>query len=175
MRPRRVLALAALITGAGVLLAAPASAHSVLISSNPTDGASLSVPPTTVVFSFNENVRNPAYVVVTAPDGTREDTGAARVLDNTVTEDVKPLTEAGRYTFAYRVVSADGHVVSRQLSFTMTTGTPVAASALRSSAPIGTGTGGSHGARTAELAVVTVLLLIGITFLLRGRRPRSRE
>jgi methionine-rich copper-binding protein CopC len=164
----------ALATGSGVLLASPASAHSDLISSNPRDGATLSVPPTTVLFSFNENVRNPAYVVVNAPDGTRMDTGPARVLDNTVTEDVKPLTEAGRYTFAYRVVSADGHVVSRELSFTLTTGTSVAPSALRKAAASDAAQNANSGvAHGRELAIVGVLLLAGIVFLLRGkRRPR---
>jgi methionine-rich copper-binding protein CopC len=147
--------------------------HSVLISSNPMDGSTLSVPPTSVLLTFNENVREPAYVVVTAPDGTRVQNGTARVLDNTVTEDVKPLTEKGTYTFAYRVVSADGHVVTRELSFTMSTGTPVASSALKSAAPIGTGSGGGWGAHGVELGVVAALLVAGIALLLRGRRGPS--
>ena len=65
---------------------------------------------------FDENVRTPAAVVVTGLSGTRVDQGSVQVLDNTASVRVHVMA-AGRYTVAFRVVSADGHPVSAQTSF----------------------------------------------------------
>ena len=147
MRP----AAAAVVAGLGILVAivvgivgtAPAaSAHSVLVSSSPASGATVSKPPATVSLTFNENVRAPAYVVVTGPDGARVDSGGAKILDATVTEQLKAAAPAGTYTVAYRVVSADGHPVEAELRYTVAAGggtAPVAAAAISSS---GGGSGG---------------------------------
>jgi copper resistance protein C len=72
-----------------------------------------------VSLTFSENVRAPAYVVVTGPDGRRVDDGSARILNATVTEHLKPTAPAGSYIVAYRVVSADGHPVEAQLTYTV--------------------------------------------------------
>jgi methionine-rich copper-binding protein CopC len=130
---RRLLALLTL-TGAAVLATATgASAHTVLVSSNPAGGATLSAPPSTVRLTFNEDVRAPAYVVVTGPGGTRIDSGAAKILGETVTEQLRPGSAAGTYTIAYRVVSEDGHPIEAKLTYrlaraaTATTPRPTAA------------------------------------------------
>jgi hypothetical protein len=65
---------------------------------------------------FDENVRTSAALVVTGPSGTRVEQGRVQVLDNTASVRVH-LMAAGRYTVAFRVVSADGHPVSAQTSF----------------------------------------------------------
>jgi methionine-rich copper-binding protein CopC len=112
-----VLAAVFAVTGGLVGLAAtPASAHAHLVRAVPGDGATVTTAPKRVRLVFDENVRAPAALVVTGPSGMRVDHGQADVLDNTAGVRVE-VTMAGRYTVAFRVVSADGHPVSAQTSF----------------------------------------------------------
>lgn len=119
-RVRALLVVVALV----VLSSAPnqAAAHAALVGSNPSDGATLSVAPATVELSFDDEITTPAYVVVTAPDGTEAAAGPADVRGGTVTQPVDTWPaggEAGRWRIAFRVVSVDGHAVSDQLRFTV--------------------------------------------------------
>lgn len=132
---RKLLAILAL-TGLGLLgLAGTASAHNSLISSNPTQDASLDAGPNTVVLTFNEPVQEGKglnSVAVTGPDGKEWQGGPAEVDSNVVSAPVRELGPAGVYTIGYRIVSADGHPVSGKVTFTLTkagNGTPAAASA----------------------------------------------
>jgi copper resistance protein C len=103
--------------------ASPAWAHSQLVSMSPADGSTVSVAPTQVVLTFNENIQDIGdAVVVTGPDGKRVDDGPPVILDADATERVHPLTFRGHYTVSYRVVSADGHPVTRTLGFDLSTG-----------------------------------------------------
>jgi methionine-rich copper-binding protein CopC len=52
-----------------VATASPASAHAQLETMNPGPGATLKELPGKVVLSFSEDVRTPAFVQVTSPDG----------------------------------------------------------------------------------------------------------
>lgn len=115
-----LLGIALLLVGSG-----PASAHASLVGSDPEDGASLPASPSTFTFTFNENVGNPAYVSVTAPNGSRVDVSAVRAVDKQVTATVADAGQKGRYTVAYRVVSADGHPVEGTIRYSTTTGRTV--------------------------------------------------
>lgn len=113
-----------------------AAAHAALVGSDPRDGASLASAPATVTLTFDEAIAAPAYVVVTAPDGTRVDDGDAEPTDGTVTQRLVPSAApepGGRWTVAYRVVSVDGHAITGELTFTVEvdtgSGQPAAASA----------------------------------------------
>jgi methionine-rich copper-binding protein CopC len=108
-----------------VLGSAPASAHAALVSTDPADGARLDAAPTIVRLEFSESIATPAYVVITAPDGTRVKTGKAIALDKTVTATVNPVDMKGRYSMSYRVVSADSHTVGGTTKFEVTTGRTV--------------------------------------------------
>jgi methionine-rich copper-binding protein CopC len=152
---------AALVTGLFCLLAVPvpAAAHTTLVSSSPEAGATLPRLPTEVDLVFSEEVQAPAYVVVTAPDGSRVTSGKPRVDAETVRQ---PLATgpAGDYTVAYRVVSEDGHPVTGELTFTVagggsgdgsgSGGTPPPAES--SAAPAGSSTGGGDATRPASAA-----------------------
>ena len=98
-----LLSFALLFVGSG-----PASAHASLVGSDPKDGAALRAAPTAITFTFNENIGNPAYISVTAPDGSKVKVSGVRAVDNTITGAVASADQKGRYTVAYRVVSADG-------------------------------------------------------------------
>lgn len=114
-----VAALAILTVGSG-----PAAAHATLVGSDPADGSSLTTAPRAVSMTFSENVGS-GFVAVTAPSGTRVKTSNVRTVDRVLTADVADSDERGRYTIAYRVVSADGHPVAGELTFTTTSGRDV--------------------------------------------------
>ena len=97
-------------------LAAPAQAHTELVSSSPQDGAESGAVPSRVELRFNEAVQQPAYVVVTGPDGATAADGPAAVDGAVVTRSLR-AQGAGSYRVAYRAVSADGHPVAGELRF----------------------------------------------------------
>ncbi|MEK6439217.1 copper resistance CopC family protein [Pseudonocardia sp. T1-2H] len=162
------LVIAALVAGAGV-----ASAHNVLIGSDPPDGATLTAGPAQVRLTFDLPVREGfATVTVVGPGGTRWEDGAPVVYANTVSEKVRPLGPAGVYQVGYRIVSDDGHPVSGAIRFTLTTpgaGTPNPAPAA--------GSGGTSGGIPLWPFLVggVVLLVGGVVVALRlGRGPDER-
>ena len=113
----------AVTTGAGFGMPA-ASAHTVLIASDPPSEAALSAGPGRVSATFNEDLQ-PAFAAMTVvgPDGNLWSQGDAEVRGPVVGVALRPLGPSGRYTVNYRVTSADGHVVSGSWSFTLTTST----------------------------------------------------
>ena len=118
------LACATLLAGL-VLGSAPAYAHAALVSTDPGDGAQMTVAPRTITLRFNENVATPAFVAVTAPDGSKVKTGKVSILDRTVSTTVAHSDMKGTYSLSYRVVSADSHPVEGTTTFTVTTGRTV--------------------------------------------------
>lgn len=120
--PAAVLAALFLVL---IQTAGPASAHATLVGSNPEDGASIDSEPTTVTLTFNEDVSTPAQLQVTAPDGTTLAEKDATVDGTKVTQSIRNAGLAGTYTIAYRVVSADGHPVSGELTYDVTSGKQV--------------------------------------------------
>jgi methionine-rich copper-binding protein CopC len=118
----RATAIAILIA---MLWTVPASAHAVLVGTNPKDGASLAAAPTKITFTFNENIGRPSFISVQAPDGKPVKTSTAIPIDHTVSATVADVDKRGRYSASYRVVSADGHVVEGTIHYTVTTGTIV--------------------------------------------------
>ncbi|MFW0796575.1 copper resistance CopC family protein [Gordonia sp. CPCC 205515] len=132
MRNRRLglLAVVSLMV-AGILatIAAPvASAHSQLESSDPANGAQLSTAPTRVSLTFNEAIQESFDVLnVVGPDNHYWHEGDPTVTGPTISVGLRELGPAGKYVINYRVTSADGHPVSGQRTFEMTTagsGTP---------------------------------------------------
>lgn len=124
----RVLAavlLAAVLAAPGT---APASAHTVLVSSDPPADATLTAGPTRVTATFNEELQTAfAAMTVVGPDANLWSAGEPELHGAVAAVAVRPLGQAGTYTVNYRVTSADGHVVSGSWSFTVTVngaGTP---------------------------------------------------
>jgi hypothetical protein len=177
------LRLVAAMVGAvlAVLAAVPAYAHDQLVSSTPADGASVPAPRRVELVFSDVVLDRYGQLVVTGPDGRRYDRGAPRVVDNRIAVDLVPLPVTGRYSAAYRIVSADGHPVTGQLHFTVTAITPgaPAAPAPTASPPTATasraaGGGTGSGPVLALLAagVVAVVALVAGTEAVRRRRSR---
>jgi methionine-rich copper-binding protein CopC len=131
---RRRLALVALAAVIMVVLdAGPASAHVTLLSTVPADGQTVATTPGEVVLAFDQPaLALGAQVVVTGPGGNVS-VGAPRLVDTSVSADLRPGAPAGRYTVVWRVTSADGHPVSG--TFVFTSVAPGAGTAPAPSAP----------------------------------------
>jgi methionine-rich copper-binding protein CopC len=163
-------AIAVILLGAG-----SAAAHARLVSATPAAGATLTSAPPAVRLEFD----GPPYdiglgVVVTSPSGQTMSQGRAGIVGNTVVAPLAPLTAAGTYVVAWRVVSADGHPVSGRYTFTYA---PDGSTPTTSLATTSSGSGGGHAWVLLVLAVVAV---IGLSVLLilpgrRRRRPTASE
>lgn len=167
----RRLVVAGLLTGVAVAtLATPASAHNVLVGSDPKAGSSISASPTEVRFDFNAPVQfGDDTIVVIGPNGTHwERTQNATVTGDSVSTPVAPLGPAGVYTASYHIISADGHPVTGDVTFTLTkagNGTPVT----QSTAPASGGGGGGVPV-WVWLVLAVVVLGAALFFALRGGR-----
>jgi copper transport protein len=119
---RRALALAGALLA--VLLApAAASAHATLESTSPARGAVVKTQPAQVVFGFSETVEgNFGAVRVFDSKGVRVDRGDAfhpGGVGSALGVHLKPGLPQGTYTATYRVVSADSHIVSSGVVFSV--------------------------------------------------------
>lgn len=99
-------------------LAAPASAHSVLVSSDPEDGATVDDIENGITLTFNEPIREPAFVNVAADGGEPVSVDAEIDGSDVVAPLSGVVTEAAEVSVNYRVVSADGHPIEGTITFT---------------------------------------------------------
>jgi copper transport protein len=151
---RWLLALLAALAVAvlSMLLAAPASAHTVLLGSDPANGSRLTESPTAVTLRFNEPVGlELGYLRVTDSAGQRVDNGPATHpggVGSSVTVTLRPGLGDGSYLASYRVVSADSHPIAGTIRYVVGDG------------PLGAG-GGTSGSAMAPVdpAVRTGLAL----------------
>jgi methionine-rich copper-binding protein CopC len=169
-----VPALATLAGSFALLLAAagPAAAHSVLLSTAPSRGGSVASAPDKVVLTFNEMPQGKfSDIHVTGPDGRRRDSGPVQVVDDNVGEQLAGTRPAGKYVVDWRVVSADGHPVSGEFTFTARAAAPQLAPRSPAAAPAPAKSSNTAG---IIISVVAGLIIVGgIVALLTRRRRRS--
>lgn len=152
--------LAAVAAALAVLVpAAPASAHAVLLRTDPGSGAIVQDTPRQVTLTFNEPVQLvPADIGVVAPTGAK--VGGTPTLTHDGTVLAIPLQEnlpKGTFLVTYRIISADSHPVAGGFSFSI--GAP------SKTAPAATGgTGASeNGVVGVVLPVMRYLGYAGVT------------
>jgi copper transport protein len=119
---KRVALMLAFVVLALLGTAGPASAHAVLIATQPSSLSVLPTAPHRVTLTFGEQVQvSPDGVRVLAPDGSRVDDGRAGHLTgrgDTVGVGVTAAAQ-GTYTVAWRVISADSHPVSGAFTYSV--------------------------------------------------------
>jgi copper transport protein len=116
---RRLGAAGALIAVALLGTASPASAHAVLLQTDPSPQSTTQTPPTAVRLVFSEPVEvSFGAVRVFDVDANRVDTGSVRRVQGNkeVVAPVRDLKQ-GTYTVTWRAVSADGHPVYGGFAF----------------------------------------------------------
>jgi methionine-rich copper-binding protein CopC len=131
-RRSAVRAVAVVLVAVGYLLASAsfAAAHTALRASSPQDGSRIDAAPGRIVLEFTEPIQNiGARVAVQGPDGREYQAGAPYIVDNKLTEALKPLGRAGDYRIEFRVVAADGHPQTFGIRFTLTKPGPAAGGA----------------------------------------------
>lgn len=177
-----------------VAVAGPASAHAQLVSITPADGAVLTTAPTSVVLVFDDTVApNLAVVTVKNASGANLADGKAATDGAKVTQALAADLPAGSYTISWKVVSDDGHPVSKTSTFTLkeagvatplTSGTTDGSGGATSSAtqpsPVANGSAtdaaaASSGGRSSTGALwlgALALVVIGILGFARALRRR---
>ncbi|MEO6115652.1 MAG: copper resistance protein CopC [Pseudolysinimonas sp.] len=186
--------------GAVLLLAGPASAHNVVVSTTPSAYETLTTLPSKFEVDTNNALldiggtgRGFAFEIEDAA-GRFYETGCVSIVDDTMFTDAR-LGLPGAYTVVYQFVSADGHTVSGRFPFTWApSGTAVVTKGVAS--PPGcnggqappkpqAGNGGSEANRdsTVPLAdilwiggiIAAVALAVIITLVLVTRRRREDD
>ena len=121
MTSPRVALLAALALASG-LAAADASAHALLVRSQPARRATVARAPERVQLWFSERLE-PAYARLSVWSETGEQVDARDAAvdpgDETLLSVSTPDLGPGRYTVRFRVLSVDGHVVESSFVFTV--------------------------------------------------------
>ncbi|NMI01198.1 FixH family protein [Pseudonocardia acidicola] len=145
------------------VLAGTASAHAVLISTDPGSGAVLAAAPARVSLTFGETVQvAPDGIRVFAPDGTRiDDEHADHPGGNGASVGValRAGGGSGSYTVAWRVISADSHPVTGALVFSV--GHPSATSAAPPAPPAGDALLGVLYAVVRTVGYMSLSVLVG--------------
>jgi copper transport protein len=124
----RVAVAAAAATLALLTLASAAFAHAELLRSSPRDGQTLERSPRAVVLLFDEGIEA-AFVRLRVQDdgGRRVDSGAPyhpAGREEQLAVRLQPGL-GGRYFASYRVISADGHPVTKRIAFRVRPPAPV--------------------------------------------------
>ncbi len=113
-----LMTISLLITGIST-----ASAHTVLISSNPSKGSTVKALPAKILLKFAEPLltlgkRAINKVVVTDPDNFLVSTGVNYVKGATLSAPLVTATPiTGIYKVSYRVSAQDGHIVTGSFTF----------------------------------------------------------
>ncbi|MGF7237586.1 MAG: copper resistance protein CopC [Frankia sp.] len=171
---------AAVLTGllgalvAGVIGAAPASAHDTLLQSSPAAGATVTSPVEQVWLYFDQTARVTGHSIRVLDAGGHEvDEADAREGDKSsqVVIDLRPGLAAGAYIVCWQIVSADGHPVAG--AYTFGVNAPAATSAVR--APHGSLLVGVIDAVGRFVFQTAAALLVGAAFFLLVLWPEGLD
>ena len=117
---KRLMLIAVMICGTALFAAAPASAHSELVSSDPPADATLDFAPIGVGLVFNQDINESfATISVVGPGDTQWAQGTATVEGPDVSVLLEDGLPNGQYTVGYRVTSADGHPITGSYGFSV--------------------------------------------------------
>ncbi len=109
--------LAGLIPGLILGLAQPASAHSELRRSSPTNGAVLATPPSSIELAFNEKVQLTALRLYREGAAEIALPRSGAIFERDVAQRTLPQLAPGAYTAEWRAISADGHAIGGVIRF----------------------------------------------------------
>lgn len=177
---RTLAAIAVTLTAFVGLTASPASAHSKLTSTSPTDGATLEAPPAAVSFTFDEPLlAGTEAISVNDDSGNVIATEPASPDGSTISMPWPAQAASGTFQVAYRVVSGDGHPVTGAITITITgAGTASSGNAISTAdnaivadyEPVGQPRGIAVGLVVGTALAVLVLIVVAGVALARRRR-----
>ena len=120
----RIVILACAVSFLPIFNSDSAFAHAALESTTPAKGAVVAQSTNKVMMQFGEELlvlegKSPNSIIVSDSHGKKVSTGRVTVSGAKISNALKAPLNPGKYTVKYRVVSADGHVVSGSYSFTV--------------------------------------------------------
>jgi methionine-rich copper-binding protein CopC len=145
------------------LSAAPAAAHTDLVTTTPQDGASLDTPPDRITLTFAEDLLDGGdRLVARDGDGAPVDLGPTTVDGARLSATWPATADAGTYRISYRAVAGDGHPLTGTVRFSITA--PEAPAETVAPAPAAqTQEQDTSGVRIwAPLALLAALLIAGL-------------
>jgi methionine-rich copper-binding protein CopC len=101
-----------------ITFAVTAHAHAHLLKSNPADNSEIVTSPPNLVLNFSEAAQLTALSIQKGADPQQKLTPPRTDAAPQISVPLPPLTP-GVYTVSWRVLSADGHVMSGALRFTL--------------------------------------------------------
>ena len=112
---------AGVLTALALVLVAPlASAHDVLVASDPGEGDTLTQSPRAITLTFNNNpLAVGSAIVVTDADGATVHEGEGTVDGLDVALELPAELASGEYEASWRVASSDGHPIEGVIPFTV--------------------------------------------------------
>jgi len=165
--------------------AAPASAHDVLEGTTPKNEQKVGVAPEKVTLTFSNNpIAIGSEVVVKDSSGANWADGGVDILDNVVTQKLKPGAPAGTYTVQWRVVSSDSHPIESTFSYVVTSGSAATAPGASTPQPLATASdapqqqqsdGEPFPVMIVVFGVVAVTLLVIVGVLARRKLTGGSE
>ncbi|SKB69114.1 hypothetical protein SAMN05660916_02199 [Arthrobacter sp. 31Cvi3.1E] len=113
-----LLAVFALCIAFGLVSAPAASAHDQLVSSTPSTGERLAVPPSAIELKFSAPLLAIGHEVRVVDAASKNWVQGDSALDRgTLTQPLAPGMPDGEYQVRWRVVSSDGHPINGSYSF----------------------------------------------------------
>lgn len=115
---RLILALSLTVLGS-VFIAGAASAHTDVVSTSPTDGSVLEVPPAIISVTFSEPpITEGAAIVLADVSGTEIQLGDLAIEGATISVASPPDLLPGEYKATWRISAEDGHALTGEFGFT---------------------------------------------------------
>ncbi|MPV87972.1 hypothetical protein GB882_04780 [Georgenia ruanii] len=112
--------LAGLLVGLLTLVAAPAQAHDVLLSTSPAADQTLGERPTEIVLTFNNDLLDSTQAVVVADAAGQKVAEVAGVVAGPAATFALPTPLGdGSYRVTWSVVSSDGHRIDGEYGFSV--------------------------------------------------------
>ena len=158
-----------------LVFSAPAQAHDALESSNPANGSTVSTVPATIELTFDHTpIAINSIIRVEDATGTDQAEGPVQIIDNQVSQAVKPGAPQGKYTVVWRVVSSDGHPIEGTFGFTAGGPNTEAAPAPTAAA---TSTGSGLPGQLLVVGLVAAAVVVGLVAagMVIRRRLRNPE
>ena len=120
MRAPKLLLIAALLAIPQIY--SSASAHTVIVSANPEENAILEVLPSVISITFAEeliDIGDSNSISVVDQAGSELALTKPLVSGSVLTSELSPKVEIGLFKVSYRAVAADGHVITGNYEFTV--------------------------------------------------------
>lgn len=161
-----------------------------LMSADPAVNSTLKTAPSAVTLTFSTEVTDTGSTLnVRAPSGTSVDDGSLLIDGSNALVGLKKLTESGKYTVTYQIMSADGEMLEGTYNFNFDAPAVITSpseNSTSSASPMPTQTQESPADATGKssratdifmisLLVISFLVLVFIGRSLRKPKPKKRK